>query len=70
MKKYMSVYEKVKGDIVSGAIKYGQKVPSKRALSDTPAKFLKAKGIYRQDRAAGIMSNIRRKNFTAPPQLT
>ncbi|MEI3153059.1 MAG: PLP-dependent aminotransferase family protein [Eubacteriales bacterium] len=34
MKKYMSVYEKVKGDIVSGAIKYGQKVPSKRALSD------------------------------------
>lgn len=34
MKKYMRVYEKVKGDIISGAIKYGQKVPSKRALSD------------------------------------
>ena len=35
MKKYMWVYEKIKGDIVSGAIKYGQKLPSKRTLSDT-----------------------------------
>lgn len=34
MKKYMRVYEKIKGDIISGAIKYGQKLQSKRTLSD------------------------------------
>ena len=34
MKKYMYVYEKIKEDIVSGAIKSGQKLPSKRTIAD------------------------------------
>ena len=34
MKKYLTVYNKVKKDITDGALKYGDRLPSKRALSE------------------------------------
>lgn len=35
MKKYLSLYEKLKSEIISGGIAYGQKIPSKRVTADT-----------------------------------
>ena len=35
MKKYLLLYEKLKSEIISGSIVYGQKIPSKRVTADT-----------------------------------
>lgn len=34
MKKYLEIYQKLKTDMISGAIKHGAKLPSKRILAD------------------------------------
>ena len=35
MKKYLFLYEKLKSEIISGSISYGDKIPSKRVTADT-----------------------------------
>lgn len=35
MKKYLEIYQKLKNDMISGAIKRGAKLPSKRVLADS-----------------------------------
>ncbi|MBQ9513947.1 MAG: PLP-dependent aminotransferase family protein [Clostridia bacterium] len=34
MKKYLTIYSKIRNDIISGAIEYGRKLPSKRATGE------------------------------------
>ncbi len=34
-KKYVEIYEKIKSDLIDGSIKFGQKLPSKRAAAET-----------------------------------
>ena len=73
MKKYMLVYEKVKGDIVSGAIKYGGRLPSKRTLADIfgvsiitvehALAILSEEGYISSKARSGYYAEYKTKNF-------